>query len=162
MRATEVLLQGEGIPGIQSVRIGNEEGVKGLLEVAAECRTEKIEGDFFVFLEGSAEPISVGEKLPESKDRQLLSVYVHRCLRISVTVTFRGMIKRFKFSPALRVHDAKQIVATRGFGLNTDDALRYEFEFAASEERPEPGTLLGALVSFRDCSVSFDCVFHAM
>ena len=155
MRATEVLLQGEGIPGIQPVRVGNEEGVKDLLEVAAECRTEEIEGDFCVFLEGSAEPISVGEKLPESKDRQPLSVQVHRCSRISVGVIFRAVIKQFEFSPARRVGDAEKIAATRGFGLNPDG---YEFKFAGTEERPDPLTQIGALVSFPDCSVSFDLV----
>ena len=157
MRATEVLLQGEGIPGIQPVQIGNEEGVKDLLEVAAECRTEEIEGDFCVFLEGSAEPISVGEKLPESKDRQPLSVQVHRCVYVIVTVVFHIDSKQLRLSPALRVGDAEKIMA-RHFGLNPNEAESYELKFTGSEERPEPGTLLGALVSYPDCSVSFDLV----
>ena len=55
MKATEVLLQGECIPDIQLVEVGVDEMVKDLLEVAAKFRAKKIEGDFFVFLEGSAE-----------------------------------------------------------------------------------------------------------
>ena len=60
MKATEVLLQGECIPDIQVVELGVDGTVKDLLEAAAKCRAEAIEGDFFVFVEGSAEPIADG------------------------------------------------------------------------------------------------------
>ena len=111
MRATEVLLQGDGVPGIQSVEVGNEEGVK---------------------------------------DRR-------ECQQVSVTVTFRSVSKEYDFAPKIYVQDVKEVMAEM-FGFSPARSHQYELEFAGTEERPEPLAQIGALVSYPDCSVSFDLV----
>ena len=160
MKATEVLLQGECIPDIQLIEVGVDEMVKDLLEVAAKFRAKKIEGNFFVFLEGSAEPIADGEKLPESKDRQPIPLHVHRCHRILVTVTFNGVSKGHEFAPGMTVADVKKFASVREFGMKPADAAEHVLQFAGSAERPEPETHVGALVSCPDCRISFDLVPH--
>ena len=160
MKATEVLLQGECIPDIQVVELGVDATVKDLLEVAAKCRAEAIEGDFFVFVEGSAEPIADGDKLPESKDRQPVPLHVHRCRRVLATVTFNGLSKGYEFSPATTVADVKKFAAIREFGMKPADAAEHVLQFSGSAERPEPETHVGTLVSCPDCRISFDLVPH--
>ena len=160
MKTIEVLLQGECIPEIQLVEVSADVTVKDLLEVAAKCREEKIEGDFFVFLEGSADPIADGEKLLESKDRQPVPLHVHRCRRVLVTVTFNGVSKGHEFAPGTTVADVKKFAATREFGMKPVDAAEHVLQFAGSTERPEPETHVGALVSYPDCCISFDLVPH--
>ena len=160
MKATELLLQGECIPDIQLVEVSGDQTVKDLLEVAAKCRGEAIEGDFFVFLEGSAEPIDDVGKLPESRDRQPVPIHVHRCRRILVKVSFNGVSKGHEFSPGTTVADVKKFAAVREFGMKPADAAEHVLQFADSAERPEPETHVGALVICPDCRISFDLVPH--
>ena len=160
MKATEVLLQGECIPDIQVVKVGVDDTIKDLLEVAAKYRKEAIEGDFFVFLEGSAEPSGDGEKLPESKDRHPVPLHVHRCRQVLVTVTFNGVSKGHEFAPGTTVADVKKFAAIREFGMKPADAAEHVLQFTGSAERPEPETHVGALVTCPDCRISFDLVPH--
>lgn len=160
MNTVQVLLQGECIPDIQVVELGVDDTAKDLLEVATKCRAEAIEGEFLVFVEGNPEPITDGDKLPESKDRQPVPLHVHRCRRVLVTVTFNGASKGHEFSPATTVADVKNFVATREFGMRPADAAEHVLQFARGAERPEPETHVGALVSCPDCRISFDLVPH--
>ena len=160
MKKTEVLLQGECIPDIQVIEFGADGTIKDLLEVATKCREKAIEGDFFVFLEGSAKPFSVGEKLPESKDRQPLPLHVHRCRQVLVTVRFNGVSKGHEFAPGTTVADVKKFAAIREFGMKPADAAEHVLQFQDSAERPEPETHVGALVTWPDCRISFDLVPH--
>ncbi len=160
MNTIQVLLQGECIPDIQVVELGVDYTVKDLLEVATKCRAEAIEGEFLVFVEGGAEPIADGDKLPESKDRQPVPLHVHRCRRVLVTATFNGVSKGHGFSPATTVADVKKFVAIREFGMKPADAAEHVLQFAGSAERPEPEMHVGALVSCPDCRISFDLVPH--
>ena len=160
MNTIQVLLQGECIPDIQVVEFGVEDTVKDLLEVAAKCRSEVIEGEFLVFAEGGAEPITDGDKLSESKDRQPVPLHVHRCSLVLVTVMFNGVCKGHEFSPATTVADIKKFAAIREFGMKPADAAEHVLQFSGSTERPEPETHVGALVSCPDCRISFDLVPH--
>ena len=160
MKTIEILLQGECISDIQLVEVGVDVTAKDLLEVATRCREEEIEGDFLVFLEGSAEPIADAEKLPEGKDRQPVPLHVHRCRRVLVTVTFNGVSKGHEFAPGTTVADVKKFAAVREFGMKPADAAEHVLQFVGSAERPEPETHVGALVSWPDCRISFDLVPH--
>ena len=160
MKTTEVLVQGECIPDIQLVELAVDGTIKDLLEVAAKCRGVAIEGEFFVFLEGSAEPIGDGGKLPESKDRQPVPIHVHRCRRILVTVSFNGVSKGHEFAPGTTVADVKKFAAIREFGMKPADAAEHVLQFPGSAERPESDTHVGALVNCPDCRISFDLVPH--
>ena len=160
MNAIQVLLQGECIPDIQVVELSVDDTVKDVLEAAAKCRAESIEGEFLVFVEGGEEPIADGDKLPENKDRQPVPLHVHRCRRVLVTVTFNGLSKGHEFSPATTVTDVKKFAAIREFGMKPADAAEHVLQFVGSAERPEPETHVGALVSCPDCRISFDLVPH--
>lgn len=160
MKATEVLLQGECIPDIQLVELSGAHTAKDLLDVAAKCRAEDIEGVFFVFLEGSAEPITDGEMLPKSEDGHPIALHVHRCRRVLVTVRFNGVFKGHEFAPGSTVADVKKFVAVREFGLKPVDAAEHVLQFLDSAERPEPETHVGSLVKCPDCQISFDLAPH--
>lgn len=160
MRSTEVLLQGECIPDIQVVDVGGDQTTNELLEVAGECREKEIDGKFLVFVEGGAEPIADGEKLPENKDGQPVPVHVHRCRRILITVSFNGVSKGHEFSPGTTVADVKKYAAIREFGMKPADAAEHVLQFAGGVERPEPETHVGALVGCPECRISFDLVPH--
>ena len=160
MNAIQVLLQGECIPDIQVVELGVDDTDEDLLEAAAKFRSEAVEGEFLVFVEGGDEPIADGEKLPENKDRQPVPLHVHRCRRVVVTVTFNGQSKGHEFSPAKTVADVKKFVAIREFGMKPADAAEHVLQFPGSGERPEPETHVGALVSCPDCRIAFDLVPH--
>lgn len=160
MKAIEVLLQGECIPDIQLVEISGDETVEDLLKVAAKFQPAEIEGEFFVFLEGSAEPIALGQKLPRPDDGNPVPIHVHRCRRILVTVTFNGVKKGHEVAPSSTVADVKKFVAVREFDMKPVDAAEHVLQFPSSGERPEPETHIGALVSCPDCHISLDLVPH--
>ena len=160
MNTIQVLLQGECIPDIQVVELSVDDTAKDLLDAAAKCRTETIEGEFLVFVEGGDEPIANGDKLPENKDRQPVPLHVHRCRRVLVTVAFNGLSKVHAFSPATTVADVKKFAAIREFGMKTADAAEHVLQFSGRAERPEPETHVGALVSCPDCRIAFDLVPH--
>ena len=160
MKKVEVFLQGECIPDIQLVEIGGGKSVKDLLELAECCRKEKIEGDFFVFLEDCADPISIEDNLPDSEDGQPVALHVHRCRKVVVRVTFNGVSKGHEFGPGTTVAAIKKWAAVREFGMKPADAAEHVLQFSGSAERPEPDTHIGALVNCPDCSISFDLVPH--
>ena len=160
MKTIEVLLQGECIPEIQLVEVGAGKSVKDILELAARCRKEEIEGEFFVFLENCAEPMAAGNKLPESEDGKPVSVHVHRCRSVVVTVTFNGVSKGHEFVPGTTIAAVKKWAAITEFGMKPADTAEHVLQFAGSAERPEPDTHIGALVSCPDCNISFDLVPH--
>ena len=160
MKVIEIFLQGECIPDIQLVEFGAGKSVKDVLELAACCRQEEIEGKFFVFLEDCAEPLSEGDKLPESEDGKPVPIHVHRCSSVVVTVTFNGVSKGHAFSPGTTIAAVKKWAAVREFGMKPADAAEHVLQFVGSAERPEPDTHIGALVNYPDCSISFDLVPH--
>ena len=160
MKKTEVLLQGECIPDIQVIELGADGTIKDVLEVAAKCREKAIDGDFFVFIEGSAESFAASEKLPEIKGRQPLPIHVHRCQQVLVTVRYNGVSKGHEFVPSTTVAAVKKFAAIREFGMKPGDAAEHVLQFENSAERPEPETHVGALVTCPDCRISFDLVPH--
>ena len=160
MKDTEILLQGECVPDIQVVKLEGDASVKDLLEEATKRRVEPIDGNAFVFVQGSAEPLPGGGRLPASKDGQPVPLHVHRCRRVVVTVTFNGLNKGHEFSPATTVADVKKFAAIREFGMKPADAAEHVLQFAGSAERPEAATHVGTLVSYPDCCIALDLVPH--
>ena len=160
MNAIQIFLQGECIPEIEVVELGVDDTAKDVLEAAAKCRAEAIEGEFLVFVEGGDEPIADGDKLPGNKDRQPVPLHVHRCRRVLVTVTFNGLSKAHEFSPAKTVADVKKFAAIREFGMKPADAAEHVLQFSGSGKRPEPETHVGALVGCPECRIAFNLVPH--
>lgn len=158
MKTIEILLQGECIPDIQLVEVDAGKSAKEILELATRCRQEEIEGEFLVFFEDCAEPVAKIDKLPESEDGKPISIHVHRCRSVVVTVTFNGVSKGHKFGPGTTIATVKKWAAVSEFGMKPADAAEHVLQFVGSAERPEPDTHIGALVSCPDCNISFDLV----
>ena len=159
MKNVEILLQGEHIPDIQLVEVDSGRQVKDLLEVAAGFRKEAVEGDFFVFLEDGTEPLGIEDKLSERVDGQPVSLHVHRCRIVVVTVTFNGLSKVREFRPGMTIAGVKRWAAVREFGMEPGDSAEHVLQVAGTvDRRPEPDTHIGSLVSCPDCSIAFDLV----
>ena len=158
MKQLEVLLQGECIPDIQLVEMNGGQHVKDLLAVAAGCREEAVEGEFFVFHENGAEALGVDDTLPESENGEPLPLHVHRCCSVVATVTFNGVSKGHEFRPGMTIAAVKKWAAVTEFGMKPADAAEHVLQIAGTTDRPEPDTHIGALVACPDCSVAFDLV----
>ena len=160
MKNIEILLQGECVPDIQLVEVSTRESVKEILELAASCRREEIEGEFFVFPEDCTKPITVEANLPEGEDDKPVPIHVHRCLSIVATVTFNGTSKGKEFAPGTTIASVKKWATIQEFGMKSIDAAEHVLQIVSSVEQPAPDTHIGALVSCPDCSVYFDLVPH--
>ena len=158
MKRIEVLLQGECIPDIQLVEVDSTGQVKDLLAVAAGCRKETVEGEFFVFHEDGVEPLGIEDMLPESENGQPVPLQVHRCCSVVTTVTFNGVSKGHEFRPGMTIAAVKKWAAVAEFGMKPDDAAEHVLQIADTTDRPEPDTHIGALVTCPDCSVAFNLV----
>lgn len=158
VKDTEILLQGEHIPDIQLVTLARGKKVRDLLAAAAQHRKEEAEGDFYVFAEGSDQPFAADDDLPSSEDGQPVRLHVHRCGRITVTVTFNGLTKEHNYGPGTPVATVKKWAAIKAFGMDPADAAEHVLQLAGTTDRPEPDTHIGALVSGPDCSLAFDLV----
>ena len=158
MKKVEVLLQGECIPDIQLVEMNGSQHVKDILSVAAGCRKEAVEGEFFVFHENGAEPLGIYDVLPESENGRPMPLHVHRCRSVVATVTFNGVSKGHELRPGTTIAAVKKWAAVSEFGMKPADAAEHVLQIAGTTARPEPDTHIGALVACPDCSVGFDLV----
>ena len=156
MKEIEVLLQGECIPDIQLVEMDGRQRVKDLLAVAAGCRKEMVEGDFFVFQEDGTEPLGAEDNLPENG--LPVPLHVHRCRSVVATAAFNGVDKGHEFRPGMTIAAVKKWAAVAEFGMKPADAAEHVLQIAGTTDRPEPDTHIGALVSCPDCSIAFDLV----
>lgn len=158
MKSTEILLQGEHIPDIQVVDLGDGKDVKDVLAAAAKHRGGETEGEFHVFTEGSDEPLGHADKLPERDDSQPVRLHVHRCRRIAVAVTFNGVTEEHSFGPGTPIAAVKKWAAIAAFGMDPGDAAEHVLQLAGTTDRPEPDTHIGTLVTCPDCRLVFDLV----
>lgn len=158
MKSSEILLQGEHIPDIQVVDLGDGKGVKEVLAAAAKHRGGETEGEFHVFTEGSDEPLKDSDKLPERDDGQPVRLHVHRCRRIAVAVTFNGVTEEHSFGPGTPIAAVKKWAAIAAFGMDPGDAAEHVLQLAGTTDRPESDTHIGTLVTCPDCRLAFDLV----
>jgi hypothetical protein len=160
VKIIEILLQGEGVPDIQVVRLGHDKTVADLLAAAAAHRKEVLEGDFLVFVEDDEEPLAPGAALPEGAHGQPARLHVHRCRQVEVAVTFNGVTKEHRFGPGTTVATVKKWAAIKAFGMTPADAAEHVLQLAGTTDRPEPDTHIGALVRCPHCLLRFDLVPH--
>jgi hypothetical protein len=158
VKNTEILLQGEHIPDIQVVDLGPGKGVKDVLAAAAKHRGGEAEGEYFVFIEESDEPLNDGDQLPERDDGHPVRLHVHRCRRIEVAVTFNGVTKEHGFGPGTPIAAVKKWAAIVAFGMDPGDAAEHVLQLAGTTDRPEPDTHIGTLATCPRCQLAFDLV----
>ena len=158
MKIIEILLQGEHIPDIQLVTLETGKCVRDLLIAAAQHRKSNLDDEFFVFEEGCETHLAEDDILPECEDGQPLRYHVHRCHHITVTVTFNGIAKEHEFGPGTTIAKVKRWAAEKAFGMDAGDADEHVLQLSGTSDRPEPDTHIGSLVTFPDCSLTFDLV----
>ena len=158
MKDTEILLQGEGIPDIQFVRLGRDKGVSELLAAAAAHRKGEFDGEFHVFGEDAEQPLALDDPVPASEHGEPLRLHVHRCRSVEVAVTFNGVTKGHRFGPGKTVGSVKKWAAIRAFGMTPDDAAEHVLQLSGTTDRPEPDTHIGSLVTCPHCRLEFDLV----
>lgn len=158
MKSTEILLQGEGIPDIQLVKLDRNKCVSELLVTAAAHRTGEFDGEFHVFSEDAEEPLALDQPLPASEHEEPLRLHVHRCRSIEVAVTFNGVTKEHRFGPGKTVSSVKKWAAIKAFGMTPADAAEHVLQLVGTTDRPEPDTHIGSLVTRPHCQLLFDLV----
>lgn len=158
VKKTEILLQGEDIPDIQLVTLERGKKVADLLAEAARLRKDKGEDGHCVFSEDSEEPLAEHDELPHDPNGKPGRFHVHRCRRITVTVTFNGVSEERVFGPGVPLATVKKWAAIRAFGMDPGDAAEHVLQLTGTSDRPEPDTHIGALVSCPACSLAFDLV----
>ncbi|MGQ4878869.1 hypothetical protein ACOJCM_09910 [Billgrantia sp. LNSP4103-1] len=158
MKTTEILLQGEHIPDIQIVEIEAGKGVHDVLKAATKHRNCEVEGDFHVFPEDSDEPLAQDASLPEAEVGHPARLHVHRCRQIEVEVSFNGTTHEHKFGPGKTIETLKKWAALNGFGMAPGDAAEHVLQLSGTNDRPEPDTHIGTLVSCPNCKLNFDLV----
>jgi hypothetical protein len=158
VKTIDILLQGEGIPDIQVISLGDDQRVRDVLAKAAEHRKTDCQGEFLVFVEDKDVPLHPDAPLPVGEPGKPARLHVHRCHSIAVAVTFNGEVKEHRFGPGITVETAKRWAAIKGFGMTPADAAEHVLQLAGSTIRPEPDTHIGSLVSGAACQLRFDLV----
>lgn len=158
MKDTEILLQGEGIPDIQFVKLSRDKCVSELLMTAAKHRKDELDGEFHVFAEDADEPLALDSPLPASEHGEPVRLHVNRCRSVEVAVTFNGETKEHRFGPGKTVDSVKKWAAIKAFGMTPEDAAEHVLQLAGTTDRPEPDTHIGSLVTSPHCELRFDLV----
>ena len=73
-------------------------------------------------------------------------------------MTFNGETVHDRFAPGTTIARVKRWAAEKEFGMSREEASEHVLQLSGSQERPAPGTHLGALVTCKVCKLSFDLV----
>ena len=161
MNSIEILLQGEGIPDIQLVKLEEGKFVRDILVLAHQQRKgQPVAGEFLVFAEDEEEPLDPDSSTPEARPGEPLRLHVHRCHKIETLVTFNGETKEHHFSPSTTIEVVKRWAAIKAFHLTPADAAEHVLQITGTTTRPDPDTHIGSLVSGTHCKIGFNLVPH--
>jgi hypothetical protein len=89
---------------------------------------------------------------------KVVRLHVGRCQRVSVSVTFNGVIQSRDFPPVTRVAHVHQWATHNAFDMSTRDAAEHVLEVVGTDERPDADTQIGTLTPGTVCAVAFDLV----
>jgi hypothetical protein len=156
MNSIDVFYQVEGVGDIQHVAADENESIGGLKSRL--CKSHGLGEDAAVWLENEEEPLAETTCLGTLRGPSDLKIHIHRCRRVTVSVSFNGEKVERLFAPSATVGRVKHWAAVRGFGLSEEEAGEHVLQISGTQERPRPGTHLGTLVDCRRCRVAFDLV----
>lgn len=156
MKSIQVFYQGEGIEGIQHLEIGADRTFADLR--AALLAKHALEGDPVLFVEEEDAPADAGAQLGPLASKHGLKVHLHRCRKVEAQVTFNARSANRQFPPSATVARVKKWAAEKEYGMTPEEAGEHVLQLAGSQERPAPGTHLGALTGRQACHVAFDLV----
>lgn len=157
MSNIQLFLQFEGSRGIELVELDGDAPGREILAAAVRlgfAETHLEEAHIFG-PEGDA-PLKLDVPLSKQGIRDKHRVHVHRCKKIEVTLHFNELTEVMQFPPANTVdHVKKRFV--HAIHMSPVDATEHVLQLCGSEDRPEPDTQIGTLVS-GCCSLCFNLV----
>jgi hypothetical protein len=116
------------------------------------------EADFLVFIEDEDEPVDLTRRVHECAGPTGVKLHFHRCRHIDVSVTFNNETVEHPFAPSATIARVKRWAAERKFGMSSEEAGEHVLQITKSQDRPMPGTHIGALVKHHHCRIAFDLV----
>ena len=147
MKPIDIFYQGENIHGIDHLELEPDKTFNHLKTLIS--KKHELSHDFLLFIEDSEHAVDDSQLINEHSKRAGIKAHVHRCKHIAVRVNFGGDTVERRFSPASTIARVKRWAAEKEFGMTAEDASEHVLQIAGSNERPAPGTHLGALAVFR-------------
>jgi len=157
MSKIQLFLQFEGSRRVELIQLDSDALVADVLEAGVKLGfPDEHRAEAHVF--GSDNEISLKLNVPLSKqgicDKH--RVHIHRCRKVEVTLHFNELTEVMPFPPAITVdHVKKRFV--HAIGMSPVDATEHVLQICGSDDRPEPDTQIGTLVS-GCCSLCFNLV----
>ena len=156
METVDIFYQGQGIREIEHIEARVNDTVAMIKELL--IAKHGCEPDTLLFLEDQDAPLEDHVIIKDICGRGSAKVHLHRCRHVEVAVTFAGDTVHHRFAPGSTVAHIKHWAAVAKFGMSEDDAGEHVLQISGKQDRPTPGTHVGALVSCPDCRVDFDLV----
>jgi hypothetical protein len=156
MESIDIFYQGHGIREIEHIEVRPDHTVaivKTLLIEKHGCAT-----DIFLFAEDHENPLEDYVTVRELCGPAGTKLHLHRCRHVAVTVTFAGKTVEHRFAPGATIARIKHWAAVKQFGMTEEEAGEHVLQIAGTQDRPGPGTHVGALTSCPECNVRFDLV----
>src|SRR5208283_2602218 len=110
-----------------------------------------LENDVLLFLENSEEPLDELLVITSHAGQTGINAHLHRCRHIEVAVTFVNETVHHRFSPGATIARVKHWAAEDKFRMTEDEASEHVLQIAGTQDRPAPGTHLGALAACPEC-----------
>jgi hypothetical protein len=152
----DVFYQGEGLREIEHIEVEPTETF-GVLKAALR-KKHALPEDVLIFIEDSDEPVVETVLIAERGGRSGVKAHVHRCHHVEVEVRFNNETVRHSFRPGATVARVKHWAAVDKFKMTPEEASEHVLQIQGTQDRPSPGTHLGALTSCPKCKVVFDLV----
>jgi hypothetical protein len=156
MESIDVFYQGEGLREIEHIEV-RPDHTFGILK-ALLIEKHGLQGDVLIFLEESDEPFDEALIVREHVGPAGLKAHVHRCRHIEVNVRFNNETVHHRFGPGAIIARVKRWAAENKFGMTPEEASEHVLQILGTQDRPSPGTHLGALTSCPNCRLAFDLV----
>jgi len=156
MTSIDVFYQGEGIREIAHFEAKPDHSFAAIKIAIIE--KHGLDKETFIFLEDRDEPMDENCRAGDYAGQAVIKAHLHRCRHVEVTVTFNGETVHHRFGPGSTVARVKTWAAEHKFGMTPQEAGEHVLQIVGTQDRPDPGTHLGAIVSCPVCKVAFDLV----
>jgi hypothetical protein len=156
MASIDIFYQGEGLREIEHIEVGPEHTFSTLKALIIE--KHGLEGDVLIFLEDSDEPLDETVVVRQHVGPTGLKAHLHRCRHVEVDVRFNNETVHHRFGPGATIARVKRWAAEHKFGMTPEEASEHVLQILGTQDRPSPGTHLGALTKCPHCRLAFDLV----
>jgi hypothetical protein len=156
MTTIDIFYQGEGIREIAHFEADADHSL-AVIKIAI-IEKHGLHPETLIYLEDCNEPADEQRLAHEHAGRAGIKAHLHRCRHVEVAVTFNGETVHHRFGPGTTVARVKIWAAERKFGMTPQEAGEHVLQVAGTQDRPDPGTHLGAIASCPECRIAFDLV----